>query len=116
MLYNEIYRVEVDGIKLQSIFQRGQQWLQSTMVREERDGISYSLDGITWIDESTNDQTVLTGELPEARDIDKVTARTTADRLPENFVVFVGNEEGVFERLDQIAGYTTCLLYTSRCV
>ena len=50
---------------------------------------------------------MLTGELPEARDIDKVTARTTADRLPENFVVFVGNEEGVFERLDQIAGYTT---------
>lgn len=107
VLYNEIYRVEVDGIKLQSIFQRGQQWLQSTMVREERDGISYSLDGITWIDESTNDQTVLTGELPEAREIDKVTARTTAAGLPENFVVFVGNEEGVFERLDQIAGYTT---------
>lgn len=104
--YKELYRVEVDGIKAQSVFRREFQYAHSSTVYEYKDHISYGADGIKWTEENEGKSRILTGELPSSLAADKLTLKADTDRLPKSSRLLISSDGITYTDVSAFEDYT----------
>lgn len=105
--YRELYRVEVDGIKLQSVFVRAFDVHFGSEIFVKDDVANFSVSNINWTETVEKGNRILEGIMGTPVLASKVSLTCESGKLPKGTQVLFSSDGTNYIRMENLADYTT---------